>query len=173
VPARSAVTLLPQEVRDELDRKLVAGGFAGYEALSEWLVQEGFEISKSSLHRYGQKFEDRVRALKVSTDQARAIVAESPDDEGAIGEALMRLVQEKLFNILLELEISPDDINISSLTKSIAQLGRTSIAQKKYAAEVKEKTKAAADAVEKIARKGGLSQSDADKIRSQILGIAS
>lgn len=173
MPARPAVLKLPQEIRAELDKRLVESSFSGYVALSDWLKKQGFEISKSAIHNYGQKFEERVKSLKVATEQARAIVAESPDDEGAMGEALMRLVQEKVFGVLLELEVDPDDVNISSLTKSIAQLGRTSIAQKKWMAEVREKSKLAADVATRIAKKGGLSPTAIETIRREILGIAS
>ncbi|MGO9606278.1 MAG: hypothetical protein ACLQAT_23300 [Candidatus Binataceae bacterium] len=35
--------------------------------------------------------------------QAKAIIEAAPDDEGAMHEALMRLVQQKLFNVLVRL----------------------------------------------------------------------
>jgi hypothetical protein len=171
MPARSKVLLLPEAIRSDLDSRLVAGGFAGYEALSDWLGEQGFEISKSALHRYGAQFEDRVSALKLATDQARAIVAESPDDEGTMSEALMRLVQEKLFSILLEMEVDPAKVNLNSLARSVAELGRASVTQKKYAQEVRERANAAAEAAEKIAKRGGLSDESVREIRSAILGI--
>ena len=81
---RSKVQLLPEATRQVLEQRLIAGGFAGYEALAEWLAEQGFAISKSALHRFGSKFEDRCQALKIATDQARAIVEGSPDDDGAM-----------------------------------------------------------------------------------------
>jgi Protein of unknown function (DUF3486). len=171
MPARSKVLQLPEQVRSELDSRLVQGSFAGYEAMSAWLAVQGFEISKSSLHRYGAQFEERVSALKFATDQARAIVAESPDDEGAMSEALMRLVQERLFSVLLEIDVDPSKANLNSLARSIAELGRASVTQKKYAQEVRERTNAAAEAAEKIAKRGGLSDESVREIRSAILGI--
>ncbi|HQB82745.1 MAG TPA: DUF3486 family protein, partial [Candidatus Rifleibacterium sp.] len=53
MPARSAVTTLPTEVKEWLDKCLVESDFSGYEALSAALAEKGFQISKSSLHRYG------------------------------------------------------------------------------------------------------------------------
>jgi hypothetical protein len=159
-------------VRADLDARLVRNGFADYRGLAEWLTEQGFEIKKSALHSYGQKFEDRCAALKVATQQARAIVAETPDDEGAMGEALTRLVQEKIFNVLMDLEVDPETIDLSKLTRSIAELTRSSVTLKKYAQTVKERAKAAADAASKIAKKGGLSADAAAEIRSAILGIA-
>lgn len=173
MPPRDAISQLPDSIRQELESRLIQGGFAGYSELAEWLEAQGFAISKSAIHRFGQKFEDRVQALKLATGQARALVEASPDDEGAVGEALMRLVQEKLFGILLEFEVSdPSKINLGAIAKAIASLGRTSIAQKKYATEVRERTAAAAKNVEQLVRKGGLSRETAAEIRREILGIA-
>lgn len=171
MPAPSKVAKLPEEIRAELDGRLIRGGFAGYEALAAWLTEQGFEISKSALHRYGSQFEERVSALKAATDQARAIVAESPDDEGAMGEALMRLVQEKLFSVLLEVNVDPEKVNINSLARSIAELGRASVTQKKYASEVKARADAAASVVDRVAKRGGLSPESVAEIRTAILGI--
>ncbi|HEU4601566.1 MAG TPA: DUF3486 family protein [Steroidobacteraceae bacterium] len=172
MPPRSKIEQLPDAVRTELDSRLIQSGFSGYRDLAEWLTSQGFEIKKSALQTYGARFEDRISALKLATDQARAIVAESPDDEGAMSEALMRLVQEKLFSVLLEIEIDPAKINLNSLARSIAELGRASVTQKKYAQEVRERAQAAAETAEKIAKRGGLSSASVNEIRSAILGIA-
>ncbi len=171
MPPRSKVSLLPDDVRANLDARLIQSGFSGYVELSEWLTSQGFEIKKSALHAYGSNFEERVNALKVATQQARAIVEQSPDDEGAMSEALMRLVQEKIFSILLELEVDPSKVNLSSITKSVAQLARASVAQKEYAAKVRERASAAAEAASTIAKRGGLSATSVAEIRSAILGI--
>jgi hypothetical protein len=45
------------------------------------------------------------------------------------------------------------------------------VTQKKWATQVREKSKAAADAASKIAKKGGLSADAVAEIRKQILGI--
>jgi hypothetical protein len=172
MPPRSIVEQLPDAVRAELDARLVRNGFADYVGLADWLTAQGYEIKKSALHAYGQRFEDRCAALKIATQQARAIVAETPDDEGAMGEALTRLVQEKIFNVLMDLQVDPETIDLSKLTRSIAELTRSSVTLKKYAREVKERAQAAADTASKIAKKGGLSADAAAEIRSAILGVA-
>lgn len=172
MPKRKAVDLLPELIRSDLNSRLIAGGFSGYEALSEWLQAKGFGISKSALHRYGTKFEERCQSLKLATDQAKAIVAESPDDEGAMNEALIRLVQEKSFNLLMDLEIDPETIEFPKLVRAIADSSRASVGQKKYRAEVRKTTlDEAASAAHKAARKKGISEDTADFIRRQILGI--
>lgn len=171
MPQRSKIELLPDEVLAELNERLVKGRFAGYVELAEWLTGKGFEISKTALHRYGQKFEDKLAALKIATDQARAVVDASPDDDGAMNEALMRLIQEKLFSILRDMNVDPKRINIASLVRAVAEFTRANVAHRKYREHVREKAKSAAASIEKIAKKGGLSKGAVAEIRREILGI--
>ena len=100
------------------------------------------------------------------------MVSGAPDDEDAVNQALVRMVQEKLFSVVMEMEVDPAKVNLSGLTRSIAELSRSSIQVKKYAADVKAAAQIAADKVEKIARKGGLSSDAVQTIRKEILGIA-
>lgn len=168
---RSKVQLLPEPVREALEQKLIANGFSDYNGLAEWLTEQGFEIAKSSLHRWGSDFEDRVDSLRMATQQAKAIVQASPDDEGAMTEALMRLMQERLFVALKDLQVDPKKVNIGSIAKALAPIARASIAQKKYAGEVRDRARAAAEVVDRIASSGGLTKERAELLRKEILGI--
>jgi uncharacterized protein YejL (UPF0352 family) len=153
---------------------LVDGNFSGYEALSKALKEKGYTISKSSIHRYGQDFEKRLAALKVATEQAKAIAEAAPDDAGMVGDALTRLVQQKAFDVLLDMEeLDPTSIKLTDLGKMIADLNRSSVAQKKWMVEAKQKAKAAAEEVTKVIKAGGLSPEAVEDIRAKILGIAS
>lgn len=139
MPLRSKVDLLPDAVREDLEHRLIKGGFSGYRELAQWLTDQGFEISKSSLHSWGQDFEDRVGALKRITAQARAIVAESPDDDGAVNEALIRLTQERVFSLMMDLELDLGPTQLAKVTKAVADLSRASVSQKRLMAEVRKR----------------------------------
>lgn len=169
MPPRSKVASLPAEVKAWLDQALAENNFSDYEALSAELAGRGFAISKSALHRYGQNFEERLSALRMASEQARAVVAAAPDEEGAVNEALMRLVQEHLFKLLMSDE---GKIDLPKVAKAVAELGRASVVQKKWQAEVRTKAEAAASQVEKIAKKGGLDAATVAEIRREILGVA-
>jgi hypothetical protein len=121
MPPRSKIDTLPAKVRE----------------LSAWLQELGFEISKSAVHRWGQNFEDRVRSLKTITQQAKAVVEASPDEDGAVNDALIRLVQEKVFTLLIDFEIDPEKVDINKLTRSVADLARSSVSQKKLSAQIR------------------------------------
>jgi hypothetical protein len=169
MPPRSKVASLPKTVKTWLDTALAENNFSDYEALANELSERGFSISKSALHRYGQDFESKLSALKMASEQARAVVAAAPDEEGAVNEALMRLVQEHLFKLLMT---GGDQMDLPKVAKAVAELGKASVVQKKWQAEWKEKTEAAASRIEKIAKKGGLNQATVDEIRREILGMA-
>ncbi|TBV12766.1 DUF3486 family protein [Stutzerimonas kirkiae] len=170
MPPRSKVTKLPASVKAWLDQTLVESNFSGYELLSAELAERGYSIGKSALHAYGSAFEEKLAALKMSSEQAKAVVQAAPDDEGAVNEALMRLVQEHLFKLLMA---EGGKIDLPKVAKAVAELGRASVVQAKWKAEVRAKAEAAASQVEKIAKKGGLNAETVAEIRREILGVAS
>ena len=172
MPERSLVAQLPADVKEWLDKALVDGNFSGYEVLSEALKEKGYSISKSSIHRYGKEFEASLAAVKLATEQAKAISECSPDDAGNMNEALMRLVQQKSFEALTKLE-SGDIKSLASIGKMTSSLAKSSIAVKKYAAEVRAKIAAKFDEIEKrnSNSKSGIDSETLRKIREEIYGI--
>lgn len=162
---------LPNELREALDKRLVQEGFQNYEEMSAWLAEQGYDISKSSVHRYGQEFEDRLDALRVATAQAKEIVSATGDDEGALSDALTSLVQEKAFRVLTSMDMEEQEVEFTGLMNAIARLQRSSVQQKKLMAEMRQRAREAADDAEHIAREGGLSDEAAAKIRDKILGV--
>lgn len=178
---RNRVGQLPKPVREWLDKALVEGNFSGYQLLEEALREKGYAISKSAIHRYGQKIERRMAAIKSSTEAARLLTEGAADDQDARSEAVIALVQTELFESIVNLqEASEADVDpqdritlLSRAAKNIATLTRASVGLKKYQAEVRAKAQAAAASAEKIARKGGLSAESVEQLRREILGIAS
>lgn len=180
MPRKSAIYDLPDEVRAWLDRALTEANFTGYEALEALLREKGFSIGKSTIHRYGQKVERRMAAIKASTEAARIITDGAADDQDVRSEAVIALVQTEMFESILaiqeagEEEMAPEDriALMSKAAKNIATLTRASIAQKQFKATVQAKAAEAAEKVAKLAKKGGMSAQTVAEIRRSILGIA-
>ena len=176
----SSVTALPQEVREALNRELTARNFTGYVELEDWLRGQGFEISKSAIHRYGQKIERRMAAIKASTEAAKFIVDAAGDDADARSEAVIALVQTEMFDSIIAIqEASDEDLSaedrlgmMSAAAKNIATLTRASLAQKEFKTKVLARAQEAAEKVAKLAKKGGMSAAAVDEIKRSILGIA-
>lgn len=169
MPPRSKVASLPKPVKNWLDKALAENNFSDYEALANELSAQGFSISRSSLQRYGQDFESKLSALKMASEQARAVVAAAPDEEGAVNEALMRLVQEHLFKLLMT---DGGKLDLPKVAKAVAELGKASVVQKKWAAETEVRRAAlqeAASRVDAAAEARGLSAEEASFWREQVL----
>jgi hypothetical protein len=166
---RSKISKLPQEVKDWLDGALLENQFGEYDLLAKEMKILGYDISKSAIHRYGQEFEDKLFAIKIATEQARAITDAIPDDAGVMNDALIRLVQQKAFDTLVKME---EGANIKDIGLMVARLSSATVGQKRFSEEVRSRAAATADTVDAIAKKGGLSADAMDAIRRRILGIA-
>ncbi|OIP06976.1 MAG: terminase [Betaproteobacteria bacterium CG2_30_59_46] len=173
MPRRSKVEGLPSDVKAWLDQALVKNNFSQYELLSAELGKRGYEIGKSGLHRYGKGFEERLKTLRLVTEQARAVVQAAPDEDGAVNDALVRLTQEKMFSILMEMNVDPDAVDLPKLARAVAELGKASVAQKRWQAEARKQalTDAAKEAGD-AAKSVGLTDDAVAQIQNRILGMS-
>lgn len=174
MPARSKIMQLPPEIKAELDRRLISGSFADYTALAEWLQEQGVEISRAAVHRYGQEFEAKCEAIKIATEQAKAIVGVVGDDEGNMNEALIRLIQQLSFDILIKHQDGDLGDILPKMGVMVAKLSKASVDQKKWQRDIKEKAVQAVKNIETKATGSGKKSLDAETmkiIREEIYGI--
>lgn len=179
---RSKIVGLPAAVRSWLDAALMEGNFSGYEALEAELTARGYGISKSAIHRYGQNMERRLAAVRASTEAARQIAEAAPDEADQRSAAVISLVQTDIFNVLLLLQeaesAQPEERLklMSRAAKSIAELSRASVNQKKWQTEIEAKIREeerakAAETATMAAKASGASPETIAVIR-KALGIA-
>ena len=160
---------LPRETREQV-HALIVERCGGWEDLSDLIKRRlGVDVSKSALHRYGRKFESRLDAVKMATEQARAMAKELGDDEDALGEATVRLLQTEIFNVMMAANAGDGELDLKMLARSAATLTRAGVGSKKHAAEVRRARKDAAAATEKVAKKNGLAPNIAKQMRDAIL----
>jgi len=179
MPPRSRIeTELSPELRLQLDARLAEGGFGNYQALTDWLREEGFEIGRSAVHIYGQALQRRLESVRASTQAAREIAALATDEADDRSGAIISIVQSEIFNTLVQLqevEETKDQVDrmklLNSAAKNIATLTRASVTLKRYQGEVAQRARAAAEAAVKVGRAGGLSDDALEQIRAGILGI--
>ena len=171
MPPRSKIVGLPKAVKEWLDSALIDGNFADYELLADELKTKGYDISKSSLHRYGSQFEAKLAAIKLATEQAEAISKAVPDDENALSDALIRVVQEKAFSMLMNIEEDPK-IGFAKLASIAIDSGFSSTNVKEFRSKVKTRAREAAAAITETVKKAGLSDDTVAEIKRKILGIA-
>ena len=176
---RSKVHSLPPELKEWLDAELVKRGFGDYVQLAADLKARGADVSKSALQRYGSPFEQRMAQLKMASEQARALVDAAPDDEDKLGSAVVRMTQEKIFNLLMELDIKSEDVDVNKLFKNAAEIGKASVTHKRFsmearaAIEAEARRKALEDAsatAAATAKQQGLSDAGVEALRKAIAG---
>lgn len=169
MPPRSKVHQLPPEVKAWLDQALVESNFSDYELLEKELSHRGYQIGKSSINRYGQEFEEKLAAIRIATEQARAITDAIPDDAGAMNDALIRLVQQKAFDTLVKME---ENAPIKEIGLMVARLSNATVKQKQWQAEWRERfdaaQKAAVEEATEQARKAGMSPEDAARLGAAV-----
>ncbi len=181
MPPVSKIDLLPEEVRDELDRRLVANAFGGSISLSEWLGEQGYEISKTTVNERAKRLKRRLASISASTEAMKLVAEQAPDSAAERGSALMGLLQTDLFEALLQFQeaadqddesISPADriALYSKAAKAIAELTRSSIVREKFAGEIRQKALIdAACRVEEAARAKGLDAEGVEFWRNKVL----
>lgn len=172
---RSKVHTLPAALKEWLDAEMLRRGFADYVQLAADLKARGADVSKSALHRYGSQFEQRMAQLKMASEQAKALVDAAPDDEDKLGSAVVRMTQEKIFGLLMEMDVDPKDVDINKLFKNAAEIGKASVALKRFSlqarAEIRRQAlQEASEQAAVAAKKQGLSATGVSALREAIMG---
>lgn len=179
MPARSKVDTLPEEVRRWLDQALTENNFSGYRELEALMREKGYQIGRSQIARYGQKVQRRFAAIREATEIARIITEGAQDDLDNRSEAIIATIQSDILAALVDVREAENEIDpvkkaalLAKMGHSVALMANSSVSLKKYRADVKQRTEAAASKAEKIGCTGGLSAQAVQELRRQILGIA-
>jgi len=104
MPRKFSAKYLPDDVLSELNRRLIASDFSDFDAHVQWLHEQGFPISRSSLYRYGvavrnkheQDKEDpahaetRIQCLKIAASQCSNTTTE---ELTAYADSLLKWVE--------------------------------------------------------------------------------
>lgn len=173
--------MMSPEFRAWLDAELVKRGFGGYVDMEQKILAEhGVKIDHSTLHRYGEKLERKLAAIRASTEAARSIAEAAPDDADLRSAAVMSLVQTEIFDLLVKLqEASEEDVDqvtrvklLSHVAKNIAAMSRASIHQKKWATEIRQQERErTAGLVDEMASAQGMDEAQAKFWREKFLGV--
>lgn len=178
---RSSVETLPNDIRRQVDEKLVAGGFSDYEGMVAWLADIGVAVSKSALHRYGQGLEDQYNE---AMGDARALLAltRAAGDLGDAGSEIAAgaatILQTDIVRTALEIRRENDPEKraslLAKLTRAQADIGRMTISVDRHRAELREKFDAKFREMEAQTEGGKKASFDLDtlrRVREEIYGI--
>jgi hypothetical protein len=100
---RDKIKNLPDDVHEELDRRLDSKKYS-LRFLSEWLEEDhGVQIGPTSLHGYQRLRNMNLIAVKRATEEARQIVALAGGDNSEINRVLTMLAQTKIYEMLVQM----------------------------------------------------------------------
>lgn len=180
MPPRSPLDTLPEELKTELNQRLIANGFADYVALAEWLTAQGYQIGKSAMHRYGSalqaSMEKSINRARERMEIAKALKGASDEDKAALMEANEMVAMDQimdLFDASAGMEPGERMAAVPKLVRAIADLNRSAIGsskwKKEFEAEAKRQAReAAAQAATSAAKAEGVSESGIARIREAL-----
>lgn len=181
---RDFTSALGSALKGKLDKRLRDSNFSDYEGHTRWLQEQGHDIPKATLNRYGIKYQEQVEAAKIQHDVMEAYSVDTSDEIKVNAERLIVSAQRVLINLVEEMENRQVDgeteiaqisyqINvISKAVTSIGVLNNSQVANRKYADELKVRMEAKlAEIGNESASNGGVNAEFMKRIRTEVLGI--
>lgn len=187
MPPVSKIAKLPAELQALLDRVLIENAFSEIEAVADWLrteckrrgMPDDAAPGKSAVGEYSKRVRRAQETIAATTKTMQLMAEASRDDKDLRGETLISQISTSMFEALIDAQQAEAEVDpakrIALLTKAslaAARLSSSSVKQRQWRHEVEQRAKAAADAVTKIAKKGGMTPDQVREIRAQILGVA-
>ena len=93
MPPVSKIALLPEEIRDELDKRLKDHQFGRITETSEWLRDQGYEVGKSTVGAYSLELKrdvqnaERLREARVLRLECLRVAAFTGPADNVLGRA--------------------------------------------------------------------------------------
>lgn len=178
---RSAISRLPREIREEVNRLLKGG--ATIDQVVAQLKGMDVEVSRSAVGRYRQDFERTGARIREAREIATVWVDRlGSEPEGDVGRLLIEMLRTIAFRTAMEAgdaaePMKPGDVMfLGRALRELEQAGKLSAdrelkVREAVRKEVEAKAGEAAKVVENIGKRAGLSVEMAAQIREQILGI--
>jgi len=134
---RSKVDEFPPEIREGLDRMLADVRYT-YSEIAEALTAQGYEISKSAIHRYAQRTSAAAERLRMAAEQTRALIQSIKDGQDVeaseVGSALL------LDGLIKRLATAEEEFDVLPLDKAgrlLVQLQRSGVYKNRWKTERK------------------------------------
>ena len=135
----SKIDELPDDLRMKVD-VMLADTSNTYEYISQFLKEEGYDISKSSVGRYATRTNDAMQRLleaQAQTERLIKVVKENP--EADYTEAAILLTMNGLLNKVATAEEEFNEMPLDKAGRLIASLSRTKVYKDRVKQEMKKK----------------------------------
>lgn len=176
MPPKQALKNLPAKIRNQLDERLLQNGFGNYTELANWLREKGYEFSRATVARYGHDLEKSIEEMRLATQQAQQMRECLADDEAALSEMALQMIQSLLFTKMVKAGSSLESKEMVSIAKAITEASKSTLAVKKYQEELQERLAVKFAQLEKESQDNGSAGGSIDprtlqRIREEIYGV--
>lgn len=185
---QSSIDRLPEIARDQLNELLrdpAVTQKTAVERINQILAELDHpdQLSKSAVNRYDMKMREVGERLQQSREVANMWIDKfGTQQQGKVGNLVNEILRSLSFDLSLKAaDLDMDDAeNMPAVAGMLKDLALTTMRLEKAAnlnvereREIRQQVKQeAAESVEKIAKKGGLSKTTVQEIRKEILGIS-
>ena len=169
MPARSTLGGLPIDAQKRIEARMIAQNFREYTELAEWLSVEGYEISRSALHRHGQKLEKRIAQIDASTRAAAALMESNPDAESNLAAATLKAAQSRLFDLIMAADA--EEVSVKDLAAALKAASEGARADVVIQRERKRVLAEVAIVVDEVEKRQGMSASGAAALREALAKV--
>ncbi len=138
-------TDLPAELREEVNRLLLEG--ATYEDVAMYCKARGFDISRSSVGRYGKAFFEAYQQVKQFEDQSKALKSEAGESL-SMDEAISKMLQQRVLKGLMAEGF--DIMEIPRLISDVAKLQTSNVLREKLKEDLRRQ--AVKETLDKLAK---------------------
>lgn len=130
--ARSSVEReLTQADKAELDG-LILGRRMTLDEITGWLAERGYGISRSSVHRYAQTFDEKMQRLVESRERTAQILEQFAGKPAtAMAEGASLVAQDLIMRRLLEVDGIDEETSIPDLVNALARLESSGVARER------------------------------------------
>jgi len=168
----STMKRLPEKLRTIIEQQLSEKGFHDYDSLTQWIRQQGHEVSIRSLQRAATRLK-RDSTTRLASGKPRAKAEAARGGSGTTIEGLVMLVQKKLCSALTEMgQLEQGDM--SRLAHAVAHLTQAAVSLQRWTDELnqrrRERERAAPQLKSEV--RAGLSPATSQALRNSLLGIA-
>ena len=166
----SSIHNLPDEVQEQVNRLLTRPGHT-YQDIVDFIREQGFQVSHSSVGRYGKDFLARLERLNVIKEQAQTIVADAGDRPATeMAEAANQLAVQLIMEHLMSVD-ELEGAKVTEVLKALALLEKSATGRERLKLEFREKARKVAEQVGKSLEKEDISHETIRKIKENIYGI--
>lgn len=124
---RSKVDDLPMHIKDQVDAMLADTRFTYYE-ISEYLYNQEFLVSKSSIGRYAMRLDKSAQRIMEAQEQTRAIVElikKNPDADYT--EGALQIMSGELTKKFAHAQEEWDEMDLDKAARIMVSLSRTKV----------------------------------------------